>query len=299
MTGSRVVVGVDRSDSARAALQWAMAEAGRRDATLDVICAWMPAAVVSPIGMPATAMDPQPFEEAAKQTLDEVVAATPAALRRSVRDLQQIAVPAPPASALIEAAEGAELLVVGTRGLGLFGRMLGSVSHQVVHHSPCPVTVVPNGWPVQRWPARIVAGVDGSPGSAAALRWAIEEAARWDGELVVAHAWDTPYPVEPWGMVVTPRDEALFERGAIVMIDEMLDAARDEGVAIPATTTTRALHDAAGPALIEATKDADLLVVGSRGRGGFAALLLGSVSLHCLHHARCPVTIVNQRPPGR
>jgi nucleotide-binding universal stress UspA family protein len=170
--------------------------------------------------------------------------------------------------------------------------LLGSVSHQVVHHAACPVTVVPVNWPATDVPARIVVGIDGSEASQVALRWALDEAARWSSELVVVHAWTTPYPVEPWGLVVAPRDEAVFEQSSRELIEGMVDRAVADGAHRPRVWTARTVEDAAGPALVHAAMDADLLVVGSRGRGGFTALLVGSTSLQCLHRANCPVTIV-------
>jgi nucleotide-binding universal stress UspA family protein len=151
---------------------------------------------------------------------------------------------------------------------------------------------VPPQWPSERSPARIVVGVDGSPESARALRWALDEAELWGSALVVVHSWYTPYPVEPWGMVLTPRDRNVFQQEAHDLINDMVKLAVADGATRPPQLTVTSIEDASGPALVHASADADLLVVGSRGRGGFKALLLGSTSLHCLHHATCPVVVV-------
>jgi nucleotide-binding universal stress UspA family protein len=139
---------------------------------------------------------------------------------------------------------------------------------------------------------RIVVGVDGSMGSADALRWAMAEASLWNVPLAVVHSWYTPYPIEPWGVVVTPDERAVFIDEARTLMAKMIDEALTGGAPSPAEVVPLPIEDAAGPALIHASEEADLLVVGSRGRGGFTALLLGSTSLHCLHRASCPVTLV-------
>ena len=140
----------------------------------------------------------------------------------------------------------------------------------------------------------IVVGVDGSEGSKLALRWACEEAARLDGAKVVAVATWT-YPVvaaSPWmGGYDVPMD--LTEPTA-----QALQDAVDEVVAAGAPAAQIETKVVCGPAagtLIEAGKDADLLVVGSRGLGGFTGLLLGSVSHQVAAHAPCPVIVVPVR----
>jgi len=133
-----------------------------------------------------------------------------------------------------------------------------------------------------------VVGVDGSEGSLAALRWALEEARLRGANLDVVHAWQYPYVGELAGMAAYAVDR-----------DELEGAARDVlrgSIEHAGSTTVRVepilAYGAAASVLLDAAKGADLLVVGSRGRGGFAGLLLGSVSQQCAHHASCPVVIV-------
>lgn len=289
----RIVVGVDTPDSSASAVTWAFTEAGRRHAEVDVVHAWMPPlAEVSPIGLPGPVLDASSFEAQAKHVLDEAIDRVPVEVRRSVPAIHPIAPQERSSRALLESSSGADLLVIGTRRHGALRGLLGSVSHQCAHHATCPVAVIPPGWSSARGPNRIVVGVDGSDGSMHALRWALDEAERWDSSLVVAHSWFTPYPVEPWGMVVTPKDRDLFETIALELMSHMVDRAVADGAARPASLTLQPINDASGPALVDASVDADLLVVGSRGRGGFEALLVGSTSLHCLHHSHCPVVLV-------
>jgi nucleotide-binding universal stress UspA family protein len=136
---------------------------------------------------------------------------------------------------------------------------------------------------------RIVVGVDTSEGARRALRWAIEEARLRAAQVTVVHAWLLPTLVStPFGTV--PIDVHGFEEAAAAELDAFLDAE----LADVADVTVERQSVAGGPAsaLIEAAADASLVVVGTRGRGGFAGLLLGSVSQQVIHHAPCPVVVV-------
>ena len=135
---------------------------------------------------------------------------------------------------------------------------------------------------------RIVVGVDGSEGAQRALRFAIGEARRRGASLEVVHAWHVPYaaagPYVP-GPMLDPAPIEELERWTLA---RAVDAEDTSGVEVH-----RALVcDTASRALIDAAKGADLLVVGTRGRGGFVGLLLGSVSQTVTHHAPCPVVVV-------
>ena len=137
----------------------------------------------------------------------------------------------------------------------------------------------------------IVVGVDQSEGAKAALRFALEEARLRQAKLRVVHAWQFGYIGAPGfegSLPAVGGDLAEFHEAAEAALDETLRGVVADGVAIE----RRVDQGAAAPALIEESRDADLLVVGSRGHGGFAQLLLGSVSQQCAQHAFCPVVIV-------
>jgi nucleotide-binding universal stress UspA family protein len=139
----RIVVGVDGSDGSLQALRWAVTEGALREATVAAVIAWhQPYVGVTPMGSMGVDPDPEVFIQAARTALAEAVAAVDAsALRQPV---EQLVVMGGPGGALLESAQGADLLVVGSRGHGGFaGLLLGSVSHQVTHHAPCPVVIVP------------------------------------------------------------------------------------------------------------------------------------------------------------
>jgi nucleotide-binding universal stress UspA family protein len=139
----RLVVGVDGSEHARRALEWALEEARLRDARLDVVYAWEPPLVVGFGTLAGGRTEPEgtSYENAARSLLDETVAAIRTEDRPAI---EKTVVHGSAARALLEAAKGADLIVVGSRGRGGFaGLLLGSVSQQVVQHAPCPVVIVP------------------------------------------------------------------------------------------------------------------------------------------------------------
>lgn len=137
----RIIVGIDGSEPSRRALRWALDEARRRQGSVEVVHAWhFP--VVDPYPYYGPELQPEVFEQAA----GELVQAELAAVDTAGVEVARHVTPAPAATALLEAAKGADLIVVGSRGRGGFtGLLLGSVSTQVVHHAPCPVVVVPAG----------------------------------------------------------------------------------------------------------------------------------------------------------
>lgn len=145
--------------------------------------------------------------------------------------------------------------------------------------------------------SRVVVGIDGSEGSLVALRWAAEAARLRGVPLHVLFAWgDLGARLARTTRGHQEPTEADEREAAVALIEEAVaEALGDEpGVEI----VPLAEPGGATPALVEASASADLLVVGSRGRGGFAGLLLGSVSQQCIHHAHCPVAVVRQQTPA-
>ncbi|RAX16283.1 universal stress protein [Pseudarthrobacter sp. AG30] len=137
---------------------------------------------------------------------------------------------------------------------------------------------------------RIVVGVDGSAESRFAVEWAVTEARLRHGQVRAVTAWE--YPPEAAGMEAMIWDSNIFEPTARGMQTDTLKGADTEGVDV----TGDVVQGPTVTVLINASMDADLLVVGSRGHGGFTGLLLGSVSTQVLHHAACPVLVVRTRP---
>lgn len=138
----------------------------------------------------------------------------------------------------------------------------------------------------------IVAGVDGSPGSRAALRWAIEEAALRHATIDAVMSWQTPTYAYT-GMAVMPPVAELGESATAALDDALAtETAHLSGDAAEVEIRPIVVEGPTASVLIERSADADLLVVGSRGYGGFRGLLLGSVSHQCASHAHCPVVVV-------
>ncbi|PJJ58483.1 nucleotide-binding universal stress UspA family protein [Mumia flava] len=194
-----------------------------------------------------------------------------------------------PAEQLIAAAGDASALVVGAKGHGAVeGLLIGSVSQHVSRHAPCPVVVVRE--PADAAATRVVVGADGSDESVAALSWAFAHAEATGAQLRVVYAFRTSAqsPAVLSGYVPTNvGDEvAIAER----FLDDLVAVTAESYPDV--VVTTDAIPVPSTQALIEASQSAALVVVGSRGRGAFEGLLLGSVSQTLLQHAACPVAVV-------
>ncbi|WP_457110801.1 universal stress protein [Marmoricola sp. URHA0025 HA25] len=194
----------------------------------------------------------------------------------------------PPVPVLLEAAHDAAMLVVGSRGHGqVAGAVAGSVSQHLARHAPCPVVVArPVAHPGAH---RIVVGVDGSGGSAAALEFACRHAELTGEEVLVVHGWRDGTATGTTRREV-PRQfmERIAEEERLLA--ETVAGARADHPGV--RLETAAIPVVAWRALADASAVASLVVVGSRGRGAFAGMLLGSVSQQVLHHAQCPVAVV-------
>ncbi len=287
---SRVVVGVDGSPESLEALRWAARAAALRDSTVRALTAWDLLAQHYPDHMHrfSTTYRASDAEAALTSYVEEALGTEAARTveRRVVCDL--------PARALIEEGADADLLVVGARGVGGFrGLLLGSVSQHCLRHAPCPVAVVRPGTTAaageRAKPERIVVGVDGSENSVAALRWAVAEAELRGARLVVATAYHVPY-VGAEATAFGHLDPRLFETSARETLEATLTRVDTSALGHPVERVTP-YGDASG-AVLDVAKDADLIVLGSRGRGGFVGLLLGSVTERVAQHATCPVVVV-------
>jgi nucleotide-binding universal stress UspA family protein len=284
---SGIVVGVDESDGAARALAWAAREGRLHRWRVTALLAW---GYVDKHHEDDDTFDPHYGQRNAVATLDAFVekalgpSAAAAIDRLAVCDLA--------AGALLDASSGADLLVVGARGLGGFrGLLLGSVSQHCLHHTTCPIAIVRHDGDSSagETTGRIVVGVDGSQVSQRALQWAVDEARRWQASLEVVHVWHMPY-VGEFPYVGARFNPATLEETAQRVLDEMV--VRVDTTGLPRPVDRILVCGGAASVLLESAKGADLVVVGSRGLGGFAGLLLGSVSHHVAHHATCPVVIV-------
>ncbi|MFD8236655.1 universal stress protein [Streptomyces sp. NPDC059696] len=288
MVHGLVIVGVDGSASGLAAAEAAAREASSRGAGLRVVHALtMPAPLVAS-GVPAPGPPEAELRRAARLTVAQAVARA-----RTVAPhiaVSHVVIAAEPLTVLEAQSRSADLVVVGSRGMGGFiGLLAGSKAVHLAAHGSCPVLVV-------REPPRgdgpVVLGVDGSAAGRHAVGFAFAEAAWRNAPLLAVHCWTAWSGTSPSQEVAPPSanpSEALAER-AERLLSTTLAEARERHRDV--TVRREVVHGGSREALIEASRSAQLLVVGARGRGGFAGLLLGSVSQAVLHHAHCPVAVV-------
>ncbi|MGG7569315.1 universal stress protein [Streptomyces sirii] len=284
-----VVVGFDSSASSFAAVETAAHEAQLRGVGLRVVHAFTWPSRQTPLGR--SRLGPA---EAGLHDLAEHIVAEAVEYAQNVEPEVEVVhtiVIDDPLTVLEAQSHDAELIVVGSHGLGSFaGLLVGSTAVHLAAHSRCPVLVV-RGRPGPEGP--VLLAVDGSPEGEEAVSFAFAEASLREAGLLALHVWNTwtdrayEGPGDPLNMVVDidrHRDEE--ER----VLAEALSGHRARYPEV--TVHQRSVRSRIRPALIEASRSAQLLVVGARGRGGFAGLLLGSVSQAVLHHSHCPVTVV-------
>ncbi len=287
MSGS-VIVGFDGSEGSRHALKWAAKAAKDRGRTLEVITTWtMPAADLG-IGASSTLQEEllDELRQEARGVNDE---ALKVAAEMGANATGEVLVGRTPA-ALVKHSEGANLVVVGSHGSGgLTGFLLGSVSRQVATHAKCPTVVVR---PLQVDQHDVVVGVDGSPHSLKALEWAFEQASYTGSALHVLHSWEIP---PTWSMVEVPsyEPEVLIRDYGNAELRETSEAMAGFREDFPDVKVRQeVMKGSPVKSLVKASQNAALLVVGSRGLGGFRGLLLGSVSHAVVHKAACSVAVV-------
>ncbi len=292
----RILVGVDGSEGSLRALTWALEEATIRASALEAVIVWQsPEDFPRDFSFPA---DEGALAERARARLAKAVAAT-AGVHTSVA-VEPIVLEGDPAERLCERAAPTDLLVVGSRGHGTFTRLLlGSVSSKCARHRRSPIAIVPaphgdGRAQVLERTGRIAVGVDGSAGSLRALRWAIDEAEAREAAVQAVMIWRGIEPDDDmaWELATFPsvgwHDLAGAEH-ARAHLDQVV--AKVEGG--PGVEVERVvLEGDAAEILCRRAAGTDLLVVGSRGRGTFVDVALGSVSAKCAHHSPRPVVIV-------
>lgn len=299
MTGNNnvIIVGFDGSAAARAALGWAAEEAGRRKAALHLVQSFY---VTMEYAGPGMIIPPRVFDDAREWAERSLRHARTAALRTTPDLVVTTAADAKrPFIAIRRASENALMTVVGSRGMGMIGEiLLGSVAMNLATHARIPLVVVhadPDAdlsAPPAARDAPVMVGLDGSPESQAALAFALEEASLRGVPLVAVHAWDDlplrgflrVYPLALDRAVIDAEEERLLaeliagshQRYPDVQIEQLVKRGRADATLIHCLQDIRPV----------------LLVVGSRGHGGFSGLLLGSTSHHLIAHASCPVAVV-------
>ncbi|WP_432921113.1 universal stress protein [Microbispora sp. CA-135349] len=286
MTGP-VIVGTDGSRAAAAAVEWAAGDAARRGLPLRVV----------------HAVDRLPYEIArypipVEDQLDRAGRRILEEAEQAVRETHPAVRVTPaliegdPSRVLRQEAANAAEIVIGSRGHGGFaGMLLGSVGMHVAGQVDVPVVVVRPG--VSAPHGLVVVGVDGSAEAGAALTYAYEQARLRECRLLALYAWQLPvHSFAP--EIAYDLDEVRTAQEDYVA--DALRTHRERNPGVPAETRAVCAHPVT--ALVEAGQKADLLVVGSRGRGAVGAAVLGSVSRAVLHHAHCPVAVVRVPRPS-
>ncbi|MGX6607094.1 universal stress protein [Micromonosporaceae bacterium Da 78-11] len=293
VAGAAVVVGADGSACSLSAVRAAASEALDQGRPLRIVHAFIWAAVGGASG-PAVI---GPHDTRMRADAERILAEAVTEAEKAAPDVQATAalVDGSPVSVLLSASRDAVLLVIGNRGLGGFHNLLmGSVALHTTAHAACPVLVV-RGREHPTGP--VVVGVDDSAGSTAAVGFAIEEAARRQTGLHAVHAWGAFDSRSQKNML-----PQVYEPGALREEEHRVlsEALVGWGQRFPEVAIQQELVRGQQPAaaLIERSQTAQLLVTGARGRGGFAGLLLGSVSQTVLHHAGCPVAVARTSEPA-
>ena len=289
-----VLVGVDGSRSSKRAVQWAAHEARMRNVPLTLVHvvvtpSWGPAPWLlsnQPLPLPAEE-DPELEKSGRKIIADAIKIAEESTRETGHPEINSELFFSVPVPTLVGLSKEARIIVVGRRGQHrLRGVLLGSVSTGLIHHAHCPVAVIGDAAPIGPKDSRrpVVVGIDGSSASELATEIAFDEASRRRVDLIAIHAWRDQDLSKGLSMEWTTQQSIASKNLA-----ERLAGWRERFPDV--TVHPRVVWDNPADHLLDEAKSAQLLVVGSHGRGGFAGMVLGSVSTAVAHAARIPVIV--------
>ncbi len=285
-----VVAGLDGSEMSPAVVEWAAAEAGRRHAALRLVHA-VPVTGYWKVGPVLDDLDTL-LGEQGKEMLADVASA----LRTTdpALELSMVLARGDAVSALRQESEGARLTVIGAHAASrVTGVIFGSVALALASMNPAPVAVIGPGQ-IAKTTGPVVVGVDWSHTSDAAVAFAFEAAALRHSDLIAVHSWNDTvsngaFPVQPVWV-----DPAAIEKQERVLLADRLAGWGEKYPEVK--IHQEVVRRRPVPALLDHSRTAQLVVVGSRGRGGFAGMLLGSTSQALITHSGCPVVIVGSDP---
>lgn len=298
-----IVVGVDGSPSSMAAVQWAARDAEMHNIPLRLVHVIAPViAPVTPAGGPWPEV-PVPsdyshfLETEANGVIDRAIRAVTDAVPQAQLQVSSEVTSAPIVPTLVDLSKQADMVVVGCRGQGQVARaLLGSVSSGVVHHAHCPVAVIHDEEPVTARSAQapVLVGVDGSPTSELATAIAFDEASRRGVDLIALHTWSDMGPVDFASVNWAPIEWRNIRDEEQEVLAERLSGWQEQYPDVVVHKVV--ICDRPAVRLLEKAETAQLVVVGSHGRGGFPGMLLGSISTAIVNSAQIPVIIA--RRPG-
>ncbi|GAA0958099.1 universal stress protein [Virgisporangium aurantiacum] len=286
MHSNEIVVGLDGSAQSRAALRFAVAQARRMRATVRVVTAFDYNWGSGRFG------GSEEQEQAVRARHEKALAEAIEEVRPVAADVTVAgsAVLGEPAPVLLNAGKAAVLTVVGNRGRGGFGSLLlGSVSQKVATHARHPVVVVRGTVDTATGP--VIVGVDHTDHSEHTIGAAFEEAVRRGSSVIAIHAYEFPAAYGVMAMSVLPYKPEDLRDAEVAALETALEPWREKFPGVPVEALVA--RGTAARVLVDVSSNAGLVVVGSRGHGGVAGTLLGSVGLQVLHHADCPVMIVH------
>ena len=290
MTKNGILVAIDGSAESDAAVRWAAHEAAMRQAPITLMHVVVP--VVTSWPVPSLQAE---FNEWQEDNARQVIEGAEKMLRAdvgaaAVSDLHSQIEHAYVVPALVSASKDAEMVVVGSRGLGAVGRaVLGSTSGGLLRHAHCPVAVIhaDEAQAADRT-SPVLLGIDGTPASEAATALAFEEASRRKVDLVALHAWSDVGVFPVVGMNWQEYEDEGHE-----VLGERLAGWQEQYPDVH--VRRRIVCDRPARWLIDESQQAQLVIVGSHGRGGFPGMLLGSVSTAVAEAAKAPVIVVRDK----
>lgn len=285
-----VIVGIDDSPAAKVAVRWAARDAELRNVPLTLVHAISPEVATWPnVRLPPGLARWQ--QDHGRRLVDEAFRMVEEASQLGgPAEVQTRVLPSAAVPTLTDLSKDADLLVTGCRGSGRWsGRLMGSVSSGLLRYAHCPVAIVHDEDPLPPHPshAPVLLGIDGSPASESATAIAFEEASRRNVGLIALHAWSDADASE-WPEIDWPATQSASE----AVLAERLAGWQEQYPDVRVDRTV--VRDKPARQLVQRSAEAQLVVVGSRGRGGFAGMLVGSVGETVAQMAPIPVIVARE-----
>ena len=285
-----IVVGVDESPAAKVAVQWAARDAELRKIPLTLVHATSPEVATWPnVRLPAGLA--RWHRDHGRRLVDDAFKVVEEACQHGgPAEVHTEILPSAAVPTLVDLSKDAEMVVMGCRGSGRWpGRLMGSVSSGLLHYAHCPVAIIHDEDPLMPHPSKapVLVGIDGSSASELATAIAFDEASRRNVGLIAVHAW-SDVDVSEWPGIDWPVTQSMAEE----VLAERLAGWQEQYPDVQVSRTV--VRDEPARQLVQRSEEAQLVVVGSRGRGGFAGMLVGSVGETVAQMARMPVIVARE-----